>query len=716
MSYFEFPHTRNYDGDLGYIIKKIQELSDEYKNFADYNTIKFADPVEWNITSNYVANIIVYDGATSGFYISKKPVPSGIAVTNNDYWMLVLPFKVEDGLNINSVNPVTNRTITAKINSIDNDISNVQNEVTTQGEQLSEIDSDVTNINNTLNNEISERTSADVLINARIDEITNLPEGSTSGDAELADIRVSDSGLTYANAGNAVRGQIGDGKYNFTESIKYLSDITPISFQNNGYYRYTTNEPYSVSLTPSLYEGRACALIPVSAGDTVLVNIVGGGAVARAWGFCDSNGDLISQSALNVTLNDVILTAPENSATLVLNTSTTGEYYAYKAPKELLYKNRLTHVEHQTKYINNALIYGHITIDSPFIRGSHTNGNQGEAISNTSYRVTTLKKVSVEKTTRFYIAPGFRVRRYWFINGVFDTFDGSWLERSAILYAGREYYINIARTVEDTSEVANIDEFVSKFYKFPDPVTNLNVLITGDSLARGSRNDGKGFIGDIGCTYANIGIGGATLSNDVNSSGSTDTEHYMEAENIPDTIVKYADQTEQDWYITPDVIIACGGVNDYNRSVTMGSIPTSPVTNDSEASELDQSTVLGGLQYLFYQMIKLYPNAHRMFVITHKTRNWAWTNNNAGYTQTILHDNIATVCRLYNVEIIDVFNESIASSCFDQYVSPTPYSDDHSITHLYYIDHDKIHPLSLGYKRAYEPLVRSALNKVINLL
>ena len=25
MSYFEFPHTRDYDGDLGYIIKKIEE-------------------------------------------------------------------------------------------------------------------------------------------------------------------------------------------------------------------------------------------------------------------------------------------------------------------------------------------------------------------------------------------------------------------------------------------------------------------------------------------------------------------------------------------------------------------------------------------------------------------------------------------------------------------------------------------------------------------
>lgn len=29
MAYFEFPHTRNYDGDLGYIIKKLEQVSND---------------------------------------------------------------------------------------------------------------------------------------------------------------------------------------------------------------------------------------------------------------------------------------------------------------------------------------------------------------------------------------------------------------------------------------------------------------------------------------------------------------------------------------------------------------------------------------------------------------------------------------------------------------------------------------------------------------
>lgn len=52
---------------------------------------------------------------------------------------------------------------------------------------------------------------------ARMDTFTSLPEGSTSGNAELADIRVGAAGTTYDTAGNAVRGQIGELKSDLSD-------------------------------------------------------------------------------------------------------------------------------------------------------------------------------------------------------------------------------------------------------------------------------------------------------------------------------------------------------------------------------------------------------------------------------------------------------------------------------------------------------------------
>ena len=87
MAYFEFPHTRSYEGDLGYIIHKLKYLTERVELWFKYNSINYADPITWDISKQYRPNTVVYGG--NGYaYISKKAVPSGIEISNPDYWMI----------------------------------------------------------------------------------------------------------------------------------------------------------------------------------------------------------------------------------------------------------------------------------------------------------------------------------------------------------------------------------------------------------------------------------------------------------------------------------------------------------------------------------------------------------------------------------------------------------------------------------------------------
>ena len=232
MSYFEFPHTRNYDGDLGYIIKKLEELNDAYNNFFDLNKITFHDPIEWDISESYKANTIVYDVQSETLYISRDAIPAGIDISNTDYWNVVSPFKIDTSFSTSSINPVANKIITNKINSMDDIIAS-------HTSNLNNLNGRTLTLETDLGEEIATREENEGVINARIDNIIALEPGSTTGDAELADIRVGAWGETYETAGDAVRGQTLD-LFDYSSTTNQLSlsftDGMIFSCQNHDFF------------------------------------------------------------------------------------------------------------------------------------------------------------------------------------------------------------------------------------------------------------------------------------------------------------------------------------------------------------------------------------------------------------------------------------------------------------------------------------------------
>ena len=84
--WIKYPNVNNEIQNLDWLLYTVKHLAEEVKNFINLNTIKYADPILWDITSQYEANTVVIDPQSGDAYISTKAVPYGVILSNTDYW------------------------------------------------------------------------------------------------------------------------------------------------------------------------------------------------------------------------------------------------------------------------------------------------------------------------------------------------------------------------------------------------------------------------------------------------------------------------------------------------------------------------------------------------------------------------------------------------------------------------------------------------------
>ena len=79
------PYTNFHDLNLDWIMDELNEFNTKLTNFVSLATIKYANPIQWDITSQYEANTVVVD-INGNAYLSVQPVPSGVSLDRTEFW------------------------------------------------------------------------------------------------------------------------------------------------------------------------------------------------------------------------------------------------------------------------------------------------------------------------------------------------------------------------------------------------------------------------------------------------------------------------------------------------------------------------------------------------------------------------------------------------------------------------------------------------------
>ena len=133
-------------------------------------------------------------------------------------------------------------------------------------------------------------------------------------------------GETISDIHNSIDAEITD----IHDDIKEFTGCKNIQFMAGYYIKDNLSEGETVDLSPlgNGFSTLSCAVIPASYGNHVTINGTGW-TDGRLWAFVDSNNKLLSSAGASAVGENLVISAPKNSAKCILNvaTATAGRCY-----------------------------------------------------------------------------------------------------------------------------------------------------------------------------------------------------------------------------------------------------------------------------------------------------------------------------------------------------------------------------------------------------
>lgn len=608
-------------------------------------------------------------------------------------------------------------TAKSNISTLQSDMTTAKSNITTLQGNVSTLNTSVSSAAHTatwgqINGTLSNQTDLNNSINSlqgQIDTFTALTDGSTTGDAELTNIRVDSTGHTYATAGDAVRAidaQVNAMKTGFdgveysspaamvtgedqklqdqiTGTIDDITLINPVSAKRNLTIAGYVESPSGAFRNSS--DTHRTGFVPVKKDQKVYYStLIVGGMYSVAFYSSKSAGSFVqgstSGSGIFTAPSDgyVVYTCLDSATSPYFYTSWMGDY----VEKEINATIRNTNILSLFK-LN---LYDVLTINGYINAGTGTFSPTNDTKRSTFIFVPSGAKIHFDLLG----VAGFDILAFYtdkststYVSGITGNY------RMGVFTAPSDGYIAVCCLNSYTKGWLYVDmnsDYVEQKVLNRSDLTNKYVLNFGDSLADGAGNSSKSYA-DIYCAarngkMADYSLSGGPLCN----YGQTESYSCI----VNKVRAAISDHANDDI----GIIFVEGGINDLKLSgFSIGEVTSGYDTVGAE------NTICGALETIFKLLRAAFPTTNIVFVTYHHMPVTTLAKQDQEY------DAFKAVCKKWSIPIADIYAAGELNSNIQ------------GMAEAYFIvnpdepfGRDIAHPNQAGYERFYIPLIEKIFN------